>query len=100
MLDRTHTFAHRQPDILGRHVVLEIDESLGAAGAAVSRQFLLRDARASTVPGHGIGCRTRFTAKITQRVRAGLGAIFQHGGDAPKATACARNMHGFGLVTG
>src|SRR5690606_27408349 len=54
VLDGVEALAHGQTNILGGHIVLEIDESLGLARIAIGRQFATAYAVADEITGHSI----------------------------------------------
>ena len=98
MLDRSHALAHGEPDVLGRHIVLEVDEGL----------HLLRVARMRNGPMETAGGRDRAGDRegaLARRARssgAGAMALGERGGEieGPVAGAdrCLRLRRGAGHI--
>ena len=100
MLDRTHALAHGKPQILGGHVVLEIDEGLGLAGATVGGQFLLAAAGAGAV---ALDLEATFRDGEPHRLHrrhSGRIAVDKGGLVSPKPAARTGDLAGLGLVIG
>ena len=87
VLDRAHALAHGQAQVLGGYVVLVVDERLGAAGAAVSRQLFVRHAASGAVVVDRVGERIACLAKCDRHLAASLCSVLQGRLDAPQAAA-------------
>src|SRR3546814_11626413 len=78
MLDRAEALAHREPDVLRGHIVLEIDEGLLPRGIAIGRQFAAADAGRGAIALDRIAAWFSGTARLLCGRRAGRGAVIQH----------------------
>src|SRR3546814_12629354 len=63
MLDRAEALAHREPDVLRGHIVLEIEEGLRPRGIAIGRQF------AAAYAGRGDIALARIAAWFSSKAR-------------------------------
>src|SRR3546814_19826148 len=88
MLDRAEALAHREPDVLRGHIVLEIDEGLRPRGIAIGRQFAAADAGRGDIALDRIAAWFSGKALLLCGRRAGRGAVFPHRG--PNRTYVSR----------
>src|SRR3546814_6000097 len=87
MLDRAEALAHREPDVLRGHIVLEIDEGLRPRGIAIGRQFAAADAGRGDIALDRIAAWFSGKARLLCGRRAGRGAVFQHRGQIEPSVA-------------
>ena len=79
VFDRAHPFAHGQADVLGGHVVLEVDKGARLAGIAVGRQFGVAGAGAGAVVRHRKARRMTRTAQPFKRAQPRRRTVGQDG---------------------
>src|SRR3546814_14181523 len=76
MLDRAEALAHREPDVLRGHIVLEIDEGLRPRGIAIGRHFAAADAGRGDIALDRIAAWFSGKPRLLSGRRAGRGAVF------------------------
>ena len=100
VLNGAHSFTHGQSDILGGHIVLVVDESLGFCRTAIGGQFDVCHPPAVTIVRHRKCFYVALESSSTGRVDARLRAIIQYVADAPQTPTRTGDVARFGLFAG